>query len=801
LTLAACSANPPAAGGASLTITPNLQNYGSVVLNGQSAPVTFTVTNSGGVPSAPLETAITGADASSFTRVTDDCGTALAPASSCTLTVRFNPTGSGPKSALLTLGAVTATLYGTGQAPGLVTLSPTPQDFGTVLVNTSGTDSTFTATNSGGSLTGVLAIALGGADATQFSIAPGGSCVTGTRLQPAGTDGASCTILVHFSPTAGGPSVATLTVTPADASPVSAALTGSGQLPAQLRLSPNVQDFGQVVVGTLSASVPVTVTNIGGAATTELSNAFSGVDSSQFSLVAGGCAGAPLAAGASCVLTVRFDPTRAGSAAASLDFTSAGSGVHASASLTAEGITAPLLTLTPGPATFAQTAVGATSVSVTFTVTNTGTAPSGSLITSLGGAAPAEFPVVPDSNGCQGVVLGSGETCTIALRFAPVAAGSRTASLTVSANPGSSATANLSGNASSPASLLLSPAGQEFGSVGVGASNGGVTFTVTNKGDSPSGAPSVGISGLGALHFVLLANGCTTGLSPAGQAGSSCTFTVDFAPTSTGTKDASLDVSASPGGARSSPLLGVGISPAALTLTGSLNFGNVTVGQSATVTFTVTNLGAAPAGTMSFALSGLNSGDFSLLAPTGSDCVPATTVLGGFAGAPAVPSSCTVQVRFAPTSGVGLVNSKTAALTVTGTPGGAPSLPLNGNARALVTIAPNSPALDGNFGTALVGVGPGTAPTITFTLVNNSTVGGLSSGALVLSVIGPDASQFVITGGTCISGTTNLAPTAACTITAQFRPTTTSGAKTATLRAAGTAPTSTPTIVLVGVAL
>ena len=43
-----------------------------------------------------------------------------------------------------------------GSPQGLVVLTPTPQDFGTVPVNAIGQDITFTATNSGGTVTGPL---------------------------------------------------------------------------------------------------------------------------------------------------------------------------------------------------------------------------------------------------------------------------------------------------------------------------------------------------------------------------------------------------------------------------------------------------------------------------------------------------------------------------------------------------------------------------------------------------------------------------------------------------------------------
>ena len=96
---------------AMLTITPTSHGFGSVIIVCSAPPTTFTVTNTGQAPSAPLVIALTGFDASTFTIVQDGCaGTSLAPTASCSIEVGAGPVNPGSKSAVLvaTAGAAQA---------------------------------------------------------------------------------------------------------------------------------------------------------------------------------------------------------------------------------------------------------------------------------------------------------------------------------------------------------------------------------------------------------------------------------------------------------------------------------------------------------------------------------------------------------------------------------------------------------------------------------------------------------------------------------------------------------------------
>jgi len=119
-------------------------------------------------------------------------------------------------------GTTSAALTGNGVAPAQLAISPTTNAYPDTTANTASTDVTFTVSNSGGATTGTLATALSGADPTQFVISTD-NCV-GTTLAPAAT----CTILVHFTPTTTGAKAASLDVTATPGGSASATLGGNG---------------------------------------------------------------------------------------------------------------------------------------------------------------------------------------------------------------------------------------------------------------------------------------------------------------------------------------------------------------------------------------------------------------------------------------------------------------------------------------------------------------------------------------------------------------------------------------------
>ncbi|GAA3765326.1 choice-of-anchor D domain-containing protein [Terriglobus aquaticus] len=237
-----CTGATSAAPGASLS--PATQDFGSLTVGATSATETFTLASTGTAALNLQSIAIGGTDASSFVITGGSCSTAqhatvrsarggvrsaaaVAAGASCTVTVVFTPGHSGASSATLSItddaGTQTSALTGTGNA--VVTtpqaaLTPGTGGFGAVSVGASGAVQTFTLSNPGTATLAITSIGIAGPNASSFPM-QGNTC--GASLAA----GASCTVMIGFTPAAAGAVIATLTVVDAVGTQT-AALSGSG---------------------------------------------------------------------------------------------------------------------------------------------------------------------------------------------------------------------------------------------------------------------------------------------------------------------------------------------------------------------------------------------------------------------------------------------------------------------------------------------------------------------------------------------------------------------------------------------
>ena len=185
-------------------------------------------------------------------------------------------------------------------------------------------------------------------------------------------------------------------------------------------------------------------------------------------------------------------------------------------------------TLSPAGLTFLTQVVGTTSAAQTATLTNTGSV--SLTITSI--QITGDF---AQTNNC-GSSLAGGAKCTINVTFTPTAMGSRTGTLSVNDNATPSPqTVSLSGSGTI---VSLSPSTLSFGNVSVGISSAPQTITLTNVSASTLKVTGVSITGTNAGDF---SQTNTCGSSVAAKA--SCTITVTFKPTATGSRRATLNVS------------------------------------------------------------------------------------------------------------------------------------------------------------------------------------------------------------------------------------------------------------------
>ena len=109
-----------------VTLSVGSLNFG-VIGVGASASQTLKLTNTGTAPLSITSSSLSGLGAAAFTRGTDDCTAAtIAPAASCSVTVRFNPLASGTFSAQLAFiddasgSPHTVSLSGTGETRGQI---------------------------------------------------------------------------------------------------------------------------------------------------------------------------------------------------------------------------------------------------------------------------------------------------------------------------------------------------------------------------------------------------------------------------------------------------------------------------------------------------------------------------------------------------------------------------------------------------------------------------------------------------------------------------------------------------------
>jgi hypothetical protein len=149
------------------------------------------------------------------------------------------------------------------------------------------------------------------------------------------------------------------------------------------------------------------------------------------------------------------------------------------------------------------------------------------------------------------------------VRFAPVASGVKSATLSITSN-GGSATVALSGNGIAAAlapAASVAPAAIDFGTVGVGSSGIPVDATIANVGTAALVVGSASLVGGQSADYSLVA-ACPSGtpLAP----GQSCSYTVVFRPQAAGARGATLRVAHNATGSPSSvALAGTGSAVAA----------------------------------------------------------------------------------------------------------------------------------------------------------------------------------------------------------------------------------------------
>jgi hypothetical protein len=730
----------PPAGLAALT--PSGANFPTTSVGSSSAPVTFTLLNSGNTDLTINSISVNGAFAQN-----NNCPTVLTVKATCSIQVTFTPTAIGNFSGMLSVATdganamVKAPLSGAGATPPIVTLSPANINFGSFQIGraSSPSERVFSVTNTGGSTLTISNISVGG---SPFSL--GNGCPT---LQP----NSSCTVVVFFQPTQPGVYNDVVRISDnAPDSPQTVTLTGSGEL-FPITFSPASLSFSSQRVGTMSNPQTVTITN-------NLSSSLPIIGIWAYAPFAqtNNCP-ASLPAAASCTLTVTYSPVTPGFVRSSVDVQFDAPGNYDSLPISGIAV-APVASLGPDPLAFGPTLVTST-VTRVATLTN-----SGSDFLNIRNISVSGDDFHQQSTTCAGT-LGAGSSCTITIAYSPTTRGSASGSLTVLDDAANSvSTISLTGSGTVPIASI-SPLSLSFGTQLVGTTSLAQLVTLSNTGDA-----SLSIYSITATAPFAQTNNCGTSLAP----GLTCTINVTFAPSSRGAVAGNLSIShsAAISGASIVALTGTGIvPPIAAVSPSSLTFGSQLVGtSSAAQTVTLSNTGDATLSIISIAAAA----PFSQTSNCGSSLV---------AGA-----SCVMNVSFTPSSRGATLGTLTINV---GEPATTQTISLSGTGIAppIASVSPSSLT----FGSQLIGT-TSAAQTITLSNTGDLVLNISSIAAAAPFAQTNNCSASLAPGASCNINVT-FTPTASGSISGSLTISTnaTGTATTVTLAGTGSAPAGNPT--------
>ena len=508
-------------------------------------------------------------------------------------------------------------------------------------------------------------------------------------------------------------------------------------------LSPSSYNFGNQAVGTTSSAAPITLTNTGNATLNITSVTIAGTNSGDFTQT-NNC-GPTVAAGASCTLSVTFTPTVVGAETGVVTITDNASPATQTVSLTGTGVATQMVSLSPASLTFPAQLVGTSSSAQSVTLSNTGSAVLS--ITSI--TTSGDF---SQTNTC-GASLAASASCTLSVTFTPTASGSRSGSLTITDNASpATQTVSLTGTGTAPV-VGLSPTSLTFPAQLVGTSSSAQSVTLSNTGSAALSITSITTSG-----DFSQTNTCGSSLA----ASASCTLSVTFKPTATGTRTGVVTITdnASPA-TQTVSLTGTGVDAPVVSLSpASLTFPAQQVGTSSKAQLvTLKNTGSATLRITRITVSG----DFSQTNPCGSSV--------------AVGASCTLSVTFKPTA----AGTRTGAVTITdnATPS-TQTISLTGTGTApVVSLSPTSLT----FPAQKVGTSS-SAQSVTLRNTGNAS----------LTITSIKASGNFSQTNTCGA---SVAASASCTISVTFKPTAT-GTRTGAVTITDNANPATQTVSLTG---
>jgi hypothetical protein len=472
----------------------------------------------------------------------------------------------------------------------------------------------------------------------------------------------------------------------------------------QISLTPSTLSFGDVSVGS-SKTQTVVVKNI----TKRRIGMFQASVSGKGYTISGISCPVDLRAGQSMSFSVTFTPPSAetDSGLVSLVTDNWWKRLRSEPStsgltLSGSGVASGEISASPASVAFGNVMIG-NSQTVPVTVTNTG----GVTVTiSAAAATGAGFsfsgPILP-------ATLAAGQSTTFNAIFSPTSSGSKTGNLAITSDA-NNPTLNvpLSGVGVTQGQIAPNPASLSFGNVVVGSSKT-LTETLTNSGGSSLTISAASASGTG---FTLSGLALPLTLT----AGQSTTFSVQFAPTAAGAVSGNVTITSN--GANPTlniPVSGTGVTPGTLSANPtSLSFGSVQVGNTASLSETLTNTGGTA---VTISQANVTGAGFSITGLT----LPTTLNAA---------QSVTFTVKFAPTS-AGAVSGNLAIVSDASNSTLNIGLSGTGTAQGQLSVSPGTL----NFGNVVVNASASLNGSLT------------ASGASVTVTSGSsDSSEFVLSG-------------------------------------------------------
>ena len=528
-------------------------------------------------------------------------------------------------------------------------------DFGAITVGQQTSTVVLTFTNTGDGASTALSVFIEGPSADELLVSSD-EC-EGRELGPE----ESCEVTVALRPSFTGTKEVLVRVASSSGETASTTIRGTAG-GATVSASPEGLDFGDVRLSSSSPSRGILIRNASPRPTGQLSVEISGTHAADFALILDACAGASLAGGFSCGISVRFQPIAAGERTATLRVLG-NDGIAVVAPLRGVGGLPTFFTITPSEHAFGVVRVSQGSTTA-FTLRNDGPGSSGTLVTQITGAHASSFRL--DSNTCAGQTLAAGATCAMTARFQPFSSGPKTAELSVSSVYAEPVRATMSGQGA-VLSMAASPQTLAFTTM-VHATSGAQTVTVTNTGDVESAPLRTALVDLTDYYyyyyytpsppqFQTVADGCVNVvLVP----GASCTVSIQYAPRTLGTHSGRLMLFGDASQSATHILEMSGTAMGIRSTASALDF-PPTLAGSTSAAFSVGFFNTAPTPT-DILTTTLDGTAFTIVS---DDCNGAALPGGG---------ACTVSLRFSPTT-QGLHQGQ---VTVSGTPGGSAFVSIRG---------------------------------------------------------------------------------------------------------------------------